>query len=228
LTLRLSVLLPIYNEERELAGCLQGVLASPVACEIIAVDDCSSDATPQILGRYHDPRMRVIRHKENCGKGGAIQTALGYATGDVVIIQDADTEYDPRDYAALLGALDERTERKPSRPTVAYGIRDTSKQPWMGHWGNQFLTWTTNILCGTELGDMETCYKLVPTVLMRELSLRSRGFEIEPEITAKLARRGAHFVQVPISYTPRREKKLRRLRDGLKSLMALVKYRFAD
>jgi glycosyltransferase involved in cell wall biosynthesis len=226
-TLRLSVLLPIYNEERELANCLQGVLASPVACEIIAVDDCSSDATPQILGQYHDPRLRVIRHEANCGKGGAIQSALGHATGDVVIIQDADTEYDPHDYAALLAALDERLAAQPPRPTVAYGIRDTSKQPLLGHLGNQFLTMVTNALCGTDLGDMETCYKLVPTALMRDLNLRSRGFEIEPEITAKLARRGAQFIQVPISYNPRREKKLRRLRDGVKSLFALVKYRFA-
>jgi glycosyltransferase involved in cell wall biosynthesis len=228
LTLRLTVLLPIYNEERELAGCLQGVLASPVACEVIAVDDCSSDATPHILGEYHDPRLRVVRHEENCGKGGAIQTALAFATGDVVIIQDADSEYDPRDYAALLSALDANRKTSPSRPTVAYGIRDTSKQPLIGHWGNQFLTWATNLLFGTALGDMETCYKLVPTGLMRELKLRSRGFEIEPEITAKLARRGTQFVQVPISYAPRREKKLRRIRDGFKSLLALIKYRFAD
>lgn len=226
MTLRLSVLLPIYNEERELGQCLEGVLASPVACEIIAVDDCSSDATPQILRGFHDPRLRVITHKENCGKGGAIQTALQYATCDVVIIQDADTEYDPHDYSALLEALDQETRRTPSRVSVAYGIRDTSKQPLAGHWGNQFLTWATNILCGTDLRDMETCYKLVPTSVMRELRLGSRGFEIEPEITVKLARRGVNFVQVPISYSPRKEKKLRRVRDGFKSLIALVRHRF--
>jgi glycosyltransferase involved in cell wall biosynthesis len=227
LTLRLSVLLPIYNEERELAACLSGVLASPVACEIIAVDDCSSDATPQILARYDDPRLRVIHHQENCGKGGAIQTALAHATGDVVIIQDADTEYDPRDYAALLGALEQKTRQVPSRSFVTYGVRDTSKQPLVGHLGNRFLTIATNVICGTKLRDMETCYKLVPTALMRELNLKSRGFEIEPEITAKLARRRVHFLQVPISYRPRREKKLRRVRDGSKSLIAVFKYRLA-
>jgi glycosyltransferase involved in cell wall biosynthesis len=225
LTLRLSVLLPIYNEERELEECLNGVLASPVACEIIAVDDCSSDTTPQILERYHDPRMRVIRHESNCGKGGAIQTALADATGDVVIIQDADTEYDPHDYAALLTALEGQLRRQPTRPSAAYGIRDTSKQPLVGHLGNQFLTWMTNVLCRINLRDMETCYKLVPTELMRGLNLESNGFEIEPEITAKLAQRGVEFVQVPISYSPRKDKKLRRVRDGLKSLAAIVKYR---
>jgi glycosyltransferase involved in cell wall biosynthesis len=224
---RLSVLLPIYNEERELAECLTRVLASPAAFEVIAVDDCSSDSTPQILGEYRDQRLRVIRHENNCGKGGAIQTALAYANGDVVIIQDADTEYDPCDYDILLAALAEAKNRKSSGPTVAYGVRDTSKQPVMGHLGNHFLTWATNLLCRTALQDMETCYKLVPTGLMRELHLNSRGFEIEPEITVKLARRGAKFVQVPISYKPRKDKKLRRVRDGYKSLMAIFRYRFA-
>lgn len=228
MTLRLSVLLPIYNEERELEACLKGVLDSPVASEIIAVDDCSSDATPQILSQYDDARLRVIHHSENCGKGGAIQTALRYATGDAVIIQDADTEYDPRDYAVLLEALEKGARATASGPTVAYGIRDTSTQPPMGHFGNRFLTLATNMLCGTNLRDMETCYKLVPTTLMRELNLKSRGFEIEPEITAKLARRHAHFLQVPIAYKPRKEKKLRRVRDGVKSLIALFKYRFAE
>lgn len=218
------MLLPVYNEERELALCLQRVLGSPVACEIIAVDDCSSDRTPRILEQQHDPRLRVIRHAENSGKGGAIRTALVHATGDVVIIQDADTEYDPNDYAALLSALSDTMSRHPGRPVAAYGIRDTSKQPLLGHWGNRFLTWATNSLCGTRLRDMETCYKLVPTSLMKELDLESRGFEIEPEITAKLARRGTNFVQVPISYAPRKEKKLRRVRDGFKSLMAIIKY----
>lgn len=224
---RLSVLLPIYNEERELAECLTRVLASAVASEVIAVDDCSSDSTPEILDDYRDPRLHVIRHENNCGKGGAVRTALSHANGEVAIIQDADTEYDPCDYDVLLGALAEGKKRNPSELMVAYGVRDTSKQPWMGHLGNRFLTFATNLLCGTSLHDMETCYKLVPIELMRELDLTSRGFEIEPEITVKLARRGAKFVQVPISYKPRKDKKLRRVRDGFKSLIAIVKYRFA-
>lgn len=227
MSLRLSVLLPIYNEERELSACLTRVLAAPGAFEIIAIDDCSSDSTPQILDQYSDPRLRVIRHQQNCGKGGAIQTALTYATGDVVIIQDADTEYDPCDYGPMMAALAESRSTNTSGLTVAYGVRDTSKQPWLGHLGNRFLTFATNVTCGTLLKDMETCYKLVPTGLMKELELKSRGFEIEPEITVKLARRGARFVQVPISYSPRKEKKLRRVRDGFKSLMAILRYRFA-
>lgn len=147
--MKLSVLLPIYNEERELAACLDRVLAS-IADEIIAVDDCSTDATPQILARYHDPRLRVIRHAQNRGKGSGIQTALEHATGDYCIIQDADTEYDPRDYAKLLEPI------KQGRTQVVYGARDLSTQPLIGHLGNKFLTIATNVLCGA-------CRKINPS-----------------------------------------------------------------
>lgn len=228
LDLKLSVLLPVYNEERELAACLTQVLASTVAFEIIAVDDCSTDATPQILKEFNDPRLRIIRHPENRGKGGAIQTALAGSRGNVVIIQDADTEYDPRDYQPLLEAYEMHTHEETASKYVVYGVRDLSRQPLVGKLGNQFLTAATNTLCGTQLRDMETCYKLVPTDLMRELNLRSRGFEIEPEITAKLAKQGAQFLQVPVSYNPRKDKKLRRFRDGFKSLRALIRYRFGE
>ena len=219
---RLSVLLPIFNEERELDACLDRVLASPIPHEIIAVDDCSTDATAEILGRRQAARLKVIRHDENRGKGGGIRTALEYVTGDVCIIQDADTEYDPCDYAKLLAPI------KQGRAQVVYGARDLSTQPLIGHLGNKFLTVMTNLLIGTRLSDMETCYKVVPTALMRELNLQSRGFEIEPEITAKLGKRGVKIVEVPISYMPRHAKKLRRIRDGFKSLAALIKYRFTE
>ncbi len=220
--LKLSVLLPIYNEERELAACLDRVLASSVVYEIIAVDDCSTDTTPQILSRYHDPRLKVIRHAQNRGKGGGIQTALQYAMGDVCIIQDADTEYDPCDYAKLLEPIEQ------GRAQVVYGARDLSTQPLIGYLGNKFLTVATNILVGTRLSDMETCYKVVPTHLMHELNLKSRGFEIEPEITAKLGKRRVKMVEMPVAYAPRHDKKLRRFRDGFRSLFALVKYRFGQ
>ena len=219
--MKLSVLLPIYNEERELAACLDRVLAS-IADEIIAVDDCSTDATPQILARYRDPRLRVMCHPQNRGKGGGVRTALEHATGDYCIIQDADTEYDPRDYAKFLEPIEQGHVR------VVYGARDLSTQPLIGHLGNKFLTIATNVFCGTRLGDMETCYKVAPIALMRELHLQSRGFEIEPEITAKIAKRGVKIAEVPVAYAPRPDKKLRRFRDGFRSLFALLKYRFAD
>jgi glycosyltransferase involved in cell wall biosynthesis len=218
--MKLTVLLPIYNEERELAACLDRVLAS-IADEIIAVDDCSTDATPQILARYRDPRLQVVCHSQNRGKGGGIQTALEHATGDYCLIQDADTEYDPRDYAKLHEPIQQ------GRAQVVYGARDLSTQPLIGHLGNKFLTIAANVLCGTRLSDMETCYKLAPTALMCELSLQSRGFEIESEITAKIAKRGVRISEVPVAYTPRLDKKLRRFRDGFRSLWALLRYRFA-
>ncbi len=218
--MRLSVLLPIYNEERELAACLDRVLAS-IADEIIAVDDCSTDATPQILARYRDPRLRVVRHAQNCGKGSGIRTALEHATGEYCIIQDADTEYDPRDFPKLLEPI------RQGRAQVIYGARDLSTQPLIGYLGNKFLTIATNILCGTRLSDMETCYKVVPTALLHELGLQSCGFEIEPEITAKIAKRGIQIGEVPVTYAPRPDKKLRRFRDGFRSLFALIRYRFA-
>lgn len=225
LSLKLSVLLPIYNEERELEHCLQMVFASPSPYEIIAVDDCSTDATPEILARQTDPRFRTVRHAKNLGKGGGIQTALAQARGDVVIIQDADTEYDPRDWDKLLALYHKEKQRNPDALAVVYGVRDLSSQPLVGHLGNAGLTLFTNLLYGTNLRDMETCYKLVPAPLMRELALESRGFEIEPEITAKLAKRKVKFLQAPVSYRPRKDKKLRRVRDGWRSLMALIRYR---
>jgi glycosyltransferase involved in cell wall biosynthesis len=167
----------------------------------------------------------VVRHEKNLGKGGAIQTALNLARGDVVIIQDADTEYDPCDWEPMLELFRAERARNPNGHVVVYGVRDLSTQPLLGNLGNQFLTHATNVLCGTHLRDMETCYKLVPTALMRDLHLESRGFEIEPEITAKLAKRGVNFLQTPVSYKPRKDKKLRRIRDGVKSLAALIRYR---
>lgn len=223
--IKLSVLLPVYNEEHELENCLRMVFASPSPFEIIAVDDCSTDATPKILARQTDPRFQTVRHTQNLGKGGGIQTALALARGDVVIIQDADTEYDPRDWQVLLELYCDEKTRNPGAAVVVYGVRDLSSQPLVGHLGNAGLTLVTNVLYGTKLQDMETCYKLVPTALMRELQLESRGFEIEPEITAKLAKRRVKFLQTPISYKPRKHKKLRRVRDGVRSLKALVRYR---
>jgi dolichol-phosphate mannosyltransferase len=219
---KLAVLLPIYNEERDLAACLDAVLASPIAGEVIAVDDHSTDASPKILADCHDPRLKVIRHAQNRGKGGAIQTALLHVQGDLCIIQDADTEYDPSDYARLVEPIEQ------GRAQIVYGARDLTSQPLVGYLGNRFLTFVTNLLLGTRLTDMETCYKVIPTALMRDLCLCSRGFEIEPEITAKLARRGAKITQVPIAYSPRRDKKLRRFRDGFRSLWALVRFRFGS
>ncbi len=220
--MKLAVLLPIYNEEGGLAACLDRVLASPIVSQVVAVDDCSTDETSRILQRYKDPRLKIVRHDKNSGKGASVRTALEHATGDYCIIQDADTEYDPRDYEKLTAPIENH------RVQVVYGKRDLSTQPLIGHLGNKFLTILTNLVTGIWLDDMETCYKLMPTTLMRQLHLRSRGFEIEPEITVKLAKRHAKILEIPISYSPRFDKKLSRFHDGFKSLFALIKYRFRD
>lgn len=216
---KLSVLIPVYNEEAGLETILRRVDAVPVAKEIIVVDDCSTDATPQILARLEMPNLRKERHPVNRGKGAGIRTALAAATGDAIIIQDADLEYDPAEYPALLAPI------VSGQAQVVYGVRDLSSQKAMMRLGNQFLTWFTNLLYGTRLHDMETCYKLIATDVARRLDLECNRFDLEPEITAKVARLGCRIVEVPISYAPREAKKLSPWRDGLPAVRALLRYR---
>ena len=218
--MKLSVLIPVYNEEGLIAELLRRVAAVPMDKEIILVDDCSTDGSWAVVSAAQIPELRLFRHPENRGKGSGIRTALEQATGDVVLIQDADLEYDPGDYPKLLAPLAR------GEADVVYGARDLSAQKRLMRWGNQFLTWTTNLLFGSRLTDMETCYKVVPTDVMRSLDLKADRFQIEPEITAKLLRKGVKIVEVPISYAPRVAKKLNPWRDGLPALMTLLKLRF--
>lgn len=217
--IKLSVLMPVYNEEDGLETILRRVAAVDVAKEIIVVDDCSTDATSEILAKLDLPDLHVERHPVNRGKGAGIRTALAAATGDAVIIQDADLEYDPADYGALLAPI-LRGEAK-----VVYGVRDFSSQKAMMRLGNQFLTWLTNLLYGTRLHDMETCYKVMTIDVARRLDLECNRFDLEPEITAKVVRLGQCIVEVPIAYWPREAKKLSPWRDGLPAVRALLRYR---
>lgn len=216
--MKLSVLMPVFNEESGLAAILRRVAAVEMDKEIIVVDDCSSDATPQILANIELTELRQQRHAINRGKGAAIRTALAAATGDAVIIQDADLEYDPADYPALLAPI-LRGEAQ-----AVYGVRDLSSQKAMMRLGNQFLTGLTNLLYGTRLHDMETCYKVMTIQVARRLNIECNRFDLEPEITAKIARQGCRIVEVPISYAPREEKKLSPWRDGLPAVRALFRY----
>jgi glycosyltransferase involved in cell wall biosynthesis len=220
--MRLSVLIPVYNEESSVRELLERVLAVPCEKELVVVDDCSTDNTWAVLSGMDDPRVRMFRHQVNQGKGSSIRTALAHATGDWVIIQDADLEYDPNDYPRLLGPV-ERGEAQ-----VVYGVRDLDSQKLLFRLGNKFLTLATNALYGSHLSDMETCYKLMPRQVMLDLRLEATRFQIEPEITAKLLRRGIPIWEVPIWYQPREEKKLNAWRDGLPALWALLKYRFVS
>jgi dolichol-phosphate mannosyltransferase len=219
--MKLSVLIPVFNEEDSVRQLLDRVLAVAVDKEIVVVDDCSTDHTWQVLNSIDDPRVRVFHHHVNQGKGSAVCSALQHATGDTVIIQDADLEYDPNDYPRLLQPVEK------GEAQVVYGVRDLNSQKLRFRFGNKLLTWCTNVLYGSRIQDMETCYKLMPREVMLELDLQPSRFQIEPEITGKLLRRGHHIHEVPISYHPREEKKLSPWKDGLPALWTLLKYRFS-
>ena len=217
--MRLSVLIPVYNEEHTVEEVLRRVDAVDLEKEIIVVDDCSTDRTAQILSTLQRENLVVITHDRNRGKGAAIRTALAAASGDAFIIQDADLEYDPRDYHRLLQPL------IGGRAQVVYGVRSLDEQEWHMRWGNRVLTKVTNLLYGGSLEDMETCYKLIDRAVMSDLELHADGFDIEAEITAKILKKGYDIHQVPIWYSPRTQKKLTPL-DGLPALWALIKLRF--
>ena len=221
--MKLSIIMPVYNEKDTIAEILHQVRAVDLPKEIIVVDDGSTDGTRELLREEEGKEETVVvYHGKNQGKGAAIRTALGRATGEVVIFQDADLEYDPGDYGELLQPILEGKSR------VVYGVRTLREQDTLRRWGNQFLTLVTNLLYGVRLQDMETCYKMVSKEVIDQFSIKSNRFDIEPEITAKILKRGYRIFEVPISYTPRRERKLSPWKDGLPALWALIKYRFVE
>ncbi len=227
--MRLSVIIPVYNERATIREILRQVRMVGLADEIIVVDDGSTDGTREILAEEaRNGDLRVIFHERNMGKGAAVRTGIAHATGDILLIQDADLEYDPRDYPNLIRPILE------GRAAVVYGSRFLGPRKAMLFWhmiGNKFLTMVTNLLYDAILSDMETGYKVFRAEVVRGIPLRARGFEFEPEITAKILKRGYRIFEVPISYYGREfkeGKKIRPIRDGLKALWTLIKYRFVD
>ncbi|MDD5503711.1 MAG: glycosyltransferase family 2 protein [Candidatus Omnitrophica bacterium] len=222
----LSVLVPVYNESKTIRKIIEDVRRVDIDKEIILVDDCSTDGTRRILDEYYGSldRVKIIYHKKNQGKGAAVKTALEYAKGDYSIIQDGDLEYDPKDYklllrAALAGGAD-----------IVYGSRflKTWRCTSLPHFiVNRALTMATNILYGSKLTDMETCYKLIRTDIFKALRLRSDRFDIEPEITARLLRKGCKIIEEPISYKgrPYHEGKKITWKDGFMALWTLLRFR---
>lgn len=245
--MKLSIIMPVYNERATIEEIVQRVRAVDLTVEvngnsrlkgrvqlereIVIVDDGSTDGTRDILSRWKEAApadMQIIFHVQNGGKGAALRTGFEHATGDIFVIQDADLEYDPRDYVKLLGPLLE------GRTPVVYGSRflggPRSAMSLTHTMGNKMLTVCTNLLYGTALSDMETCYKCFRRDVIANMPLRSRRFEIEPELTAKILKRGFTIFEVSISYNGRafHEGKKITWRDGFSAVRTLVKYRFVD
>jgi glycosyltransferase involved in cell wall biosynthesis len=217
--MKLSVVIPVYNEEGSVTELVERVKAVPVDKEIITVDDHSRDNTLAVLKRISG--IRVFAHPVNRGKGAAVRTGLAQATGDVIVIQDADLEYSPDDYPALLTPFED------PKVDAVYGSRFRGRgNNFLFHskLANYFLTFVTNALFGGRITDMETCYKLIRRPLFQGLGLSANRFEIEPEITAKLLRRHCRIAEVPIQYNARRTGKKIGPRDGVAACIALIRW----
>jgi glycosyltransferase involved in cell wall biosynthesis len=225
----LSIIVPVYNERTTVAEIIRRMRAVPLSVEreIIIVDDGSDDGTDKVLAALADSTIRVVSHQTNQGKGAAIRTGLSACEGDLILIQDADLEYDPDDWPRLLDPVFKQ------KAYVVYGSRFTGerKNMLLLHWvGNRFLSLVTNILYQSTLSDMETCYKLFDTRVLEGIILRSNRFDFEPEITAKILRRGYRIYEVPISYAGREQDEGKKIswRDGFGALKALLKFRFSS
>lgn len=225
--LGLSVIIPAYNEHRTIAEVVRRVLAQPAVAEVLVVDDGSTDGTAEALRiAAFPPRVRLLKHPQNQGKGAAIRTGIAAAQQGIIIIQDADFEYDPADYPIMLQPILD------GRADVVYGSRFLTPRPY-AFWldlANRCLTLVTNALYGSRLSDMETCYKAFRADTLKGIHIRSDRFDFEPEITAKVLRQRCRIVEVPIHYERRgysSGKKIR-LRDAFFALGALLRYRFRD
>jgi glycosyltransferase involved in cell wall biosynthesis len=225
--LKLSILIPIYNERATILEIVKRVQAVPFEKEIIAVDDGSNDGTRELLAQVEQQGVVVLCHERNRGKGAAIVTALTRATGDIIVIQDADLEYDPRDYKQLVDPIVE------GRAKVVYGSRFLGPRMAMFFWhmlANKMLTLMTNVLYDAILSDMETGYKAFRADIIKGMRLRSHRFDFEPEVTAKVLKRGVRIFEVPISYYGREysEGKKIGMKDGFIAIWTLLKYRIVD
>ncbi len=226
--LRLSVVIPVYNERQTLEEIIRRVRAVPIAKEIILVDDGSRDGTRDLLRTLEpEPDLKILFHEKNRGKGAALKTGFAQATGDIVLVQDADLEYDPAEYPRLIQPILE------GKADVVYGSRflgdGAHRVLYFWHYlGNRVLTCLSNMFTNLNLTDMETCYKVFRRAVIREITptLKQARFGIEPELTAKVARRGWRIFEVPISYAGRTYQEGKKIgwRDGLKALWCIIRY----
>jgi len=231
--MKLTVVIPVYNEEETVAQVVRRVQETPYETEILIVDDCSTDGTAEVLSKIaaqarDKGAVRVFRHAKNMGKGGALRTAFAEVTGDIVVIQDADLEYDPRDYPALLEPILD------GRADVVYGSRFLGgPHRVLLFWhrlGNSIVTLLSNVFTNLDLTDMETGYKVFRADVLRKITVRSDRFGVEPELTAKVARMGVRIYETPISYSGRDYAQGKKItwRDGLAALWHILRFRFCD
>jgi glycosyltransferase involved in cell wall biosynthesis len=230
---KLSIIIPVYNEEKTILKIVDKVRkakALDLKKEIIIVDDCSIDRTKKTLKSIKDKPIKIFYHNENMGKGAAIRTGLNNATGDIILIQDADLEYDPNEYKKLLEPIIKKKAK------VVYGsrlgaIKKNIRNMYKLHYiGNLFLTFITNLLYGAKISDMETGYKVFKREVIKKIKIKANRFEFEPEITAKILKNGYKIHEVPISFTARKFEEGKKITwiDGLKAVFFLVKYKFFD
>lgn len=221
--MKISVIIPVFNEDKTVAEIIRQIQAvKGLEKEIIVVDDCSTDSTIRVIKDIKD--ISIINHQKNQGKGAAIRTGIAKATGDYVLVQDADLEYDPQDILSMIKPIIQ------GKAEVVYGSRFTGprRNMFFWHWmGNQLLTLVTNILYNTTLSDMETCYKLIPLNLIKSLNLKATRFEFEPEVTAKILKKNIRIWEVPISYAGREYNQGKKItwKDGIPALWTLLKER---
>jgi glycosyltransferase involved in cell wall biosynthesis len=223
-----SVVMPVFNERDTIEEIVRRVLAVPLRIELVVVDDCSTDGTRDALASLQARHgFRLMLHERNQGKGAALRTGFGAVSGDLVVIQDADLEYSPEEYPELISLICD------GRADVVFGSRFLGRHRvflFTHYLGNRLLTFLTNILYNTMLTDMETCYKVMRTEVLRSLTVRSNGFGIEPELTAKIFKRHYRVYEVPITYDGRGYDEGKKItwRDGIVALWVLLRYRFSE
>ena len=233
MTTKLSIIIPAYNEEKTILKVISRVKNAKlgnIKKEVIVVDDFSADRTKKVLSKLKNKGLKIFFHEKNMGKGAAIRTALKHATGDIMLIQDADLEYDPKEYGKLLKPIID------GKAKVVYGsrlasIRKNLKKMYKLHYlGNLFLTAITSVLYGANITDMETGYKVFKKEVIRNISLKAKRFDFEPEITAKILKKGYKITEVPIDFMGRKFSEGKKItwKDGVKAMLYLIKYRFTD
>ena len=222
---RLSLVMPVYNEAETVRASADRVLAQPFVCELIIVNDASSDNTAEIIEEFTDPRVKILHHGINQGKGAALRTGFAAATGQYVGVQDADLEYNPADLARLLAPLDD------GLADVVFGSRfltgDAHRVLYFWHsLGNRFLTLMSNATTNLNLTDMETCYKVFKRELIQSITIEENRFGFEPEITVKVARSGARIYEVGVSYAGRSYEEGKKIgwKDGFSAIRCIAKY----